>query len=313
MSFSRDCKTELCQLELKSYLETYYEFEALLRMSFEYNISSEGYTISFQTSHPLVAKRFLALLKKLYNVETRLETFSINRLNKDLMYKVIILDQVDVISEDFSLFDERKDESDIEENIEYVKAYLRGAFLAKGSVNDPSKADYHLEIPLSNQEEIVFLQHLFNMFDLNSKIVRRRNEYVLYLKNISRICDFLRIIGVSKEVFELEDLIIKREYKANLNRKMNAEIANQMKTLSASNEQLENIKYIEYNYDLEKLDKKTLLVMKVRLDNPDASFKELVSIIESKYELKFTKSGLNHQFIKIRELAADLKNKNKRG
>lgn len=312
MSFSRDCKTELCRLELSSSLETFYEFESMLRIAFEYNITSDGTTISFETSNPLVAKRFLELLKNLYNANTTIETHKLKRLNQDLIYRIIILDQIDSIVDELSLFSEFKHSDEIEDNLDYAKAYLRGAFLAKGSVNDPVKADYHLEIPVTSQDDVIFLQHIANNFDLNMKIVKRRNDYVLYLKNISKICDFLRIIGVSGEVFKLEELLVKREYKANINRKMNSEIANQMKTLQASHDQLKYIEYLEYNYPLEKMDKKTLLVMKVRKDNPDSSFKELENIINERYQIQMTKSGLNHQFIKIKNMALDLMEKNKK-
>jgi DNA-binding protein WhiA len=143
-------------------------------------------------------------------------------------------------------------------------------------------------------------------YGLNAKIVKRRNDFVIYLKDIEEISDFLRIIGATKTVFDIDNLVIKREYSANIQRQMNAEIANEMKTLSAAKKQIKYIHTIEYNYPLEKLDPKILLVMKVRLENAEASFNELIEILNNKYGEKITKSGLNHRFIKIKELAEQI-------
>ena len=104
---------------------------------------------------------------------------------------------------------------------------------------------------------------------------------------------------------EFENIVIKRSLAADVNRLLNIDVANQQKTNNAAKEQLKYIKYIEMNFQLEKLDPKLLMVMKVRKDNPEASLNELVEIINEIYEDNITKSGLNHRFRKLKELALD--------
>ena len=185
--------------------------------------------------------------------------------------------------------------------------------MARGSVNDPAKSDYHLEIATRSNDEAIYIQHLMNLYDLNAKLSKRRNDLIIYIKEVSKIADFLRIIGISQMVFKFEEIQIQREFKNDLNRKVNSEIANEIKTLSAAKAQLLNIQYLEYNYPLEKMDPKILLIMKVRKDNPEASFKELLDILNNYYGEKITKSGLNHRFIKIKEMVEELKTQKKRG
>ena len=112
-------------------------------------------------------------------------------------------------------------------------------------------------------------------------------------------------------VFKLEELQIQREFKNDLNRKVNSEIANGFKTLDAANQQLANIQCLEYNYPLEKMDHKILLIMKVRKDHPDSSFKELLEILNNDYGENITKSGLNHRFRKIKEMAEEIRGSKK--
>lgn len=311
MSFTNDCKTELALIQCENAREIMAELEALLRMSSELIIRDGKFVISYETSNAMVAKRFLEFVKKEYNAQTTLQTHQVKKLNQGIHYNVIIESASDVIVEEFNLLGETRNETQIESDDILSKAFLRGSFLARGSTNDPKNGDYHLEITTISQEEALFIQRLMNKFSLNAKIVKRRNDYVIYLKDISSISDFFRIIGASKTAFNIDDLVIKREYKANIQRQMNAEIANEMKTLSAAKKQIHYINTIQYNYDLNKVDPKILLIMKVRLDHKDASLNELIEILEKEYGEHITKSGINHRFIKIKELAKEIEANNK--
>jgi DNA-binding protein WhiA len=108
-----------------------------------------------------------------------------------------------------------------------------------------------------------------------------------------------------------ENVVIKRTLSANINRLMNIDVANQQKTNASAKEQLKYIKYLEYNYPLEKLDPKLLMVMKVRKENPEASLLEMVDIINSTFDEDITKSGLNHRLRKIKEIAIDFEERKK--
>ena len=304
MSFSNDCKTEIAKVELNNSLDILSELEAMLRLSGELIIRDGQFTISFESANAMVAARFLDFVKKEYNAKTSLLTHKVKKLNQGLHYQVVLDSEAQTIISEMNLLSESNNRDQILSSDNAKSSYLRGAFLAHGSINDPKNGDYHTEIVTTSQDEALFIQKVMNEYELNAKIVKRRNDFVIYIKDVESISDFLRIIGASKNAFILDELVIKREYKASLTRQMNAEIANEMKTLSAAKKQIEYINTIQYNVsDLNKIDSSILLVMKLRLDNPEASFKELLEILERDYDIKMTKSGLNHKFIKIKEMA----------
>ena len=308
MSFASDCKDEASTLKDVASHCKMASLEAMLRLNSEIVRTNGHFIITFQTSNSHVAANFMRLIKDLYDAQMELLTKEAARFLKKKSYEVIIHTQSDTIISDMNLLsNDSPNHMDYESRECCRKSYLRGAFLVRGSVNDPAKSDYHLEIATRNDNEAVYIQRLMNSFDLNAKMSKRRNDIIIYIKEISSIADFLRIIGVSQMVFKLEELQIQREFKNDLNRKVNSEIANGFKTLDAARQQLINIQYLEYNYPLEKMDPKILLIMKVRKEHPDSSFKELLEILNNDYGEMITKSGLNHRFRKIKEMADEIR------
>lgn len=306
MSFSHEIKDELCQLPLGDTLAQMSELEGLIRLSSELVLSLGKVSISFQTANARIGRRFLTLLKNYVKCEVSLFSKKVNKLNQNNMYYVNIDSMAEAVMDEFMLLSESKNKEDIMTSQESKAAYLRGVFLAKGSVNSPTTADYHLEVYTSNESDAIFIQSVMNSFDLNAKITKRRDSLVIYMKEIQSIKDFLRIIGVSNGVFKIEEVQIEREVRANIKRQINIEEANDQKSLNAAMEQIRNIRLIEYNYPLEKLDGKILLIMKVRKQNPEASLNELIEILHNKYGENITKSGLNHRFRKIRDIAKEI-------
>lgn len=184
-----------------------------------------------------------------------------------------------------------------------ITNFLAGCFLVRGSVNDPNSSKYHFELAILDPKVAVFTLSLINEFEFNAKVSKRRGKLVIYIKDAEKIVDIIRLIGAENNAFSYEDIRIQKDFQNSINRLMNCEIANEQKSLTASREQLRYIKYLEYNYPLEQIDKKTLLVMKVRKDNPEASLNELIAIIEENYGIKFSKPNLAHKFKKIKDLA----------
>ena len=183
------------------------------------------------------------------------------------------------------------------------RQFLAGIFLAKGSVNDPVSNKYHLELTFKDPKVSVYVLGLINEYGFNAKISKRRDKYLVYIKDAEKIVDFIRLIGAENNAFSYEDVRIQKDFKNSVNRLLNCEIANEQKAIEAAREQLRYIKYLEYNYPLEKIDQKTLLVMKVRKDNPDANMKELLDILANKYGFNISKPNLAHKFKKIKDLA----------
>ena len=300
MSFSATVKNDL--LRVKTDIKS--ELKALLDFAGEVTLGS-GIKVVFSSNNLGVTRKFISLVKDLYE-DFNFELLSrvINRLDNRTIYSCEVdNDTSKKLVEDFKLL--KNDGISFDDDNEKT-AYLRGAFLVKGSVNDPNSKTSHLEISSNSENNIVNIQRLFNEFELDARISKRKNNLIVYLKKKQIIGDFLYLIGVTTAMEYYENTIITKEIKATAKRTINLDVANQNKTNKAALEQLKYIEYIEYNYPLEKLDSKLLMVMKVRLDNKEASLTELLDIIHEEYDPYLTKSGLNHRFRKLKEMALEL-------
>lgn len=303
MSFAKRVKEELVQIQ-PSKEEALAEFSAMIELGTELAISERVKTLWFKSNNPTVARRFLGLLKGLYKVENTLLTKKQGNFKKGYQIQLGVQEAISDIMVEHSLFGENDKVDLLIQNEETIKAYLRGAFLTTGSVNDPKTSEYHLEIYSENKDSILRIQRLMNEFGLNAKITKRRNGLICYLKDVTSIEDFLRIIGASDTVFEYEDIRIKRDFNNSINRVLNCEIANEKKTIQAANIQMKYIDYIEKSRV--KVDYKILQAMEIRKENPDASLNELVEYFEEKYKERITKSGLSHRFSKLKEIAEEI-------
>ena len=190
-----------------------------------------------------------------------------------------------------------------------IRGYLRGVFLASGSINDPKTSRYHMEMLVDKPDEAVFVQKLLNIFDMNAKILNRGKGYMVYLKEAEKISDFLKVLGTNKAVMYFEDIRIYHDQKNRTNRLNNCEQANVDKVIGAATAQLSHIEIIRDNMGVELLDDKTKEALIYREKYPEASLKELSEIISMETGNKITKSGLNHRFRKIKDLAEKFENK----
>lgn len=311
MSFSTDVKEDILKFNSDSSSHLV-ELEALLRFGSEI-ILGNPIKISFSSANMQIIRHTITLLKQFYmDVDYDIISRTMQKLNRVTIFSCIIKNQADIILEELSILDSvpaRKMEILSEPSL--MLAYLRGAFLVKGSVNHPKTADYHLEIVTDKETEALFLQRCMNYYSLNARISKRRANLIVYLKEKDSIVDFLRRIGANVIMNEFENIIITRSIAANVNRLMNIDVANQQKTNKSAKEQLKYIKYLEYNYPLEKLDPKLLMVMKVRKENPEASLSEMITIINEHYDENITKSGLNHRLRKLKEIVLDYETRRK--
>ncbi len=192
-----------------------------------------------------------------------------------------------------------------------IRAYLKGVFLAKGSVNDPKTSRYHMEILIEKPKEAVFVQKLMNVFGLNAKLLTRDKGYMVYLKEAESISDFLKILGTTKAVLYYEDVRIYRNQKNYTNRLNNCEQANVDKIVETALEQLKDIDIIRKKMGIELLDEKTKEALIYREKYKESSLKELAEIISIETGRTITKSGLSHRFRKIKMLAKKLEENEK--
>ena len=222
------------------------------------------------------------------------------------MYIVRVVEGANMVIYENNLLDySSSDHDEIIQKECCKKAYLRGAFLVSGSVNDPS-GSYHLELSCQASDEILYIQRLMNEFNLNAKITKRRNNLICYIKEVERITDFLCLIGAQDSFFKFQEIRIKRDLNSNINRVINCEVANLAKTMIFVKEQMNDISLIESIIPSDKIDEKLKEIIDLRKENPESSMNDLVQIMASRGK-KITKSGINHRFRKIHELACSLR------
>lgn len=178
------------------------------------------------------------------------------------------------------------------------RAYIRGAFLAAGSISDPEKS-YHFEIVCRTMEQAEQLQEVINSFAMDAKIVERKKHFVVYLKEGSQIVDILNVMEAHIALMNLENVRILKEMRNSVNRKVNCETANISKTVNAAVRQLEDIIYIRDTMGLGALPENLRAIAELRLEYPEAPLKELGTYLNP----PVGKSGVNHRLRKISAIA----------
>lgn len=307
MSFTTKIKDEITRLEF-SKSENIAELSAFLRS----NAKFDDIFIEVITENAKVARRVYSLIDNIYQVKSIIEEKKQAIFHKNMLYVVTIKDKVLSILTDLCLIDQNKNLLEQPKDYlvgseEEMKAYLRGTFLAHGSINDPKTSSYHLEFLYDEKMEAVFVQRILNHFDLNCKIIVREYKYMIYIKDSEKISDFLKLISAYQAVLYYENIKIVKEQKNTTNRLNNCEQANTDKMIHTCNMQIADIQKIEKQLGFNMLDEKTKEACLYRLKYPESSLTELSEIISLETNKKITKSGLNHRFRKIREIASKLK------
>lgn len=307
MSYTTDIKEEISK-NIASKSEMIAELSGYIRNNGHQ--TQNGFQLT--TENPLICDRIEKQIEILYEVKIKKEIKdSLNFSKKDLL-ALTIEEKKDFILEDIGY--QNKQGEYLEKPPQYItganeeiRAYLRGVFLASGSINDPRTSRYHMELLIEESGEAVFVQKLLNLFDLNVKILTRDKGYMLYIKEADKISDFLKIIKANNAVLYFENQRIYRNQKNQANRLNNCEQANMDKVVATATAQLDDIAIIEDNLGISLLDDKTQQALEYRKKYPEASLKELSEIISLETGNSITKSGLNHRFRKIKELATRFK------
>ncbi|WP_379970447.1 DNA-binding protein WhiA [Ectobacillus sp. sgz5001026] len=308
MSFASETKKELTNITIKDCCVRA-ELSALIRMNGSLSFSNRRLILDIQTENAAIARRIYVLLKRSYEVTVELLVRKKMQLKKNNVYIVRlvekakeILDDLQIIEGDFSLV------HNISKNLIRKKcckrSYLRGAFLAGGSVNNPETSSYHLEIFSLYGEHNESICELMNEFDLNGKTLERRKGYITYLKEAEKITEFLNIVGAHHALLRFEDIRILRDMRNSVNRLVNCETANLNKTIGAALRQIENIKYIERVAGLDSLPDKLREIAELRIAYQDVTLKELGEMMSGG---NISKSGINHRLRKIDEIAEKLR------
>lgn len=310
MTFSGKIKEEVSKLDVDK-IELVSELSGI----FCTNADIKLYSIKVQTENLNAANRIFNIVKDVYDVTSNITVKKNYNFKKNEIYIIEIKKNVPEIIKDIGLIGETgfvideipKEEIVADDNLK--SAFIRGSFLISGSVNDPKTSRYHLEIISNNVKHAEFLRDLINSFNLNSKVLRRKKGYMVYIKESEKISDFLKMIKAYNGVMYFEDIRIYRE-KVNMNNRINnCEQANVEKSMASSNKQISDINYIKERDAYELLDDKVRLVAEYRVKYPDSSLIELSEIISVETNNKITKSCVNHRLRKIKDLADKLRRK----
>ncbi|MGM7723734.1 DNA-binding protein WhiA [Metabacillus sp. Hm71] len=308
MSFASETKKELTNLDLKPCCIKA-ELSALIRMNGSLFFSNRMIMVDIQTENAAIARRIYTLLKRQYEVSVELLVRKKMKLKKNNVYIVRlvekakdILEDLQILEEDFSLI--RNISPSLVKKKCCKRSYIRGAFLAGGSVNNPETSSYHLEIFSLYKEHNDSLCELMNTFDLNSKTLERKKGFITYLKEAEKITEFLNIIGAHQALLRFEDVRIVRDMRNSVNRLVNCETANLNKTIGAALRQVENIRFIDDKIGLDALPDKLREIAKLRVEYQDVTLKELGEMVSSG---TISKSGINHRLRKLDQIAEQLR------
>ena len=280
MSFSSDVKEELARQNSKTKHCQIAELSAMIMQ--EGRISNDPLSLSFETENPILLEKYAVLMKRAFGVEAE-EAF-----NSDTCQKIVEAIQ--------GLYLEKTC---------CKRAFIRGAFMASGSMTDPNKA-YHFEIVCRTPEQASRLQELMREFETDPKVVERKNYYVVYLKEGSQIVDMLNVMEAYVSLMNLENVRILKEMRNSVNRQVNCETANISKTVNAAIKQISDIELIRDTDGLDSLPAPLREIALVRLEHPEAPLKDLGKYIDP----PVGKSGINHRLRKLAAVADLIRERN---
>lgn len=309
MSFAALTKKELTQLEAAPCCAKA-ELAALIRMNGSLQFGNNRFVLDVVTENAAIARRIYMLVKEHFQAHAELLVQKKMRLKKNNVYIVRLPQHAREILESLKIYGAGTFSQGIPK--ETVKkscckrAYLRGAFLAGGSVNHPESNSYHLEIFTLYHEHCKDLCALANKFQMNSRCIERKKGFVMYMKEVEKITEFLSLIGAHQALLYFEDIRIVKDMRNSVNRLVNCETANLNKTVSAAMKQIESIRMIERGIGLDQLPDKLREVAELRLKYPDLNLAELGEMLPSG---KVSKSGINHRLRKLNEMAEKLQRK----
>ena len=310
MSFSSEVKEELSEQIASGRHCRLAETAAILSLCGKIVITeNDRYCVKIQTENLAVARKYFTLLRKTFNIRAEV---SVRKSREVRFYSVIVSKDSEArrLLGETCLLDEDGNVSECMSPMHHRllrqnccrRAFIRGAFLAVGSVSDPEKS-YHFEIVCTVPEKARQLQELLASYDVDAKVVLRKRHYVVYIKEGSQIVELLGLMGAHISLMQLENVRIVKEMRNSVNRKVNCETANLNKTVSAAVRQAEDIRYIQEKIGLDKLPMDLEETARLRLEHTEASLKELGDMLSP----KVGKSGVNHRLRKLSQIADDLR------
>ncbi len=266
-------------------------------------------SLTITNENASVTRKIYKELKSIFGTNPSITVRIQNRFRVKQIYILTVKEKLDTIQNSLDVY--RKNILETLVTDEEKTAYLQGSFLAVGSISDPKSKGYHLEYTFAKEWQAKNVLKLLTYFDLSAKIIQRGYKFIVYIKASENISDLIKRFQATNSLFYFEDIRIYRDHKNMVNRLNNCEIANQEKTIKTGLTHIDLINYLKDNDLIDLLDENQKIVIEMRLKYPEASYQELADIISMETDYKIGKSGINHQFIKIKDMVA--KHKANRG
>lgn len=284
-----------------------FELSAIIKMSGNLGLTSNGLTLSVSTENAKVARHIYEMLETLCHVKPDIRYHQKTNLKKNRVYHVFIEEKVDKILSQLQLADSFFGFSTGIDNYLFIddeagRSYLRGAFLSAGTIREPDSGKYQMEIFSVYSDHAYDLANLMKKFLLDAKVIERKNGAVTYLQKADDIMDFLIVINAmaAKETFE--EIKLMKEARNDINRANNVETANITRTINASMKLINNISKIKDTIGLDSLPLELQQIAHIRVTHPEYSLQEIADSLD----FPLTKSGVNHRLRKINKIAEEL-------
>lgn len=288
------------------------QLSAIIKVTGSFIMRSNRLILKSTTENNKLVRHTFSTIKSLYNVSPNTTVSQTMKLYKRYTYGLEISEKVNEILDDLEIgqnitlsgFPTKK----LLKNDECIRYYLSGVFLASGSVNSPKKTNYHLEMSVLDEEYARYIIKLAKRINksLEFKLIKRRSQYVIYLKKSDSIVDFLLVIGATTSMFTFEDQRSKRDISNSLNRLNNCLIANEVKSIESAQEQVKAINLINQRIGINTLNERLRSVAYLRLEFEEASLAELARIYEERTGKSISKGGINHRLKDLEKIAENL-------
>lgn len=306
ITFTQIVKEELVNNEYDSIDRLRALLSSFIRINASLSFKNKKTVLILKSENGKIAKFIYSNINALYPNAAHMSYLSKGNTKKTI-YVINIDEGSEEVMEDLDIyFLEGKISKNIVKNDDAISGYLAGAFLASGSVNSPHTSNYHLEISLNNENYAKWLSKLFAKYknsNIEPKIIKRRENYVIYFKKSDQIADFLIMIGAVSSCMEFENVRVDRDFANNANRLANSDLANMKKTIATGKRQQEELKVIDAKLGLKNIQNiKERELAFLRMENESYSLSELAILLSKKLDKTVSKSNVNHLFISLHKL-----------
>lgn len=311
MSFSGEVKKELCEQISPARHCQIAEISAIVAFCGKIMVDKDGTLIlKLQTESTVLTKKIFKMLKELFGISAELATKALQA--KKNLYELILSPEetrhiltackLTVAGEEEKNGKVLLAESVVATRSCCKRSFIRGAFLAAGSISNPQKG-YHYEIVVGRERNGELLCEMMRFFSVDAKMITRKYHYVVYVKEGSQIVDLLNVMEAHHALMDFENVRILKEMRNTINRKVNCEAANINKTVKAASRQVEDILYLRDTVGLATLAEGLEEIALLRLEYPEATLVELGQMLHP----PVGKSGVNHRLKKLSSIADEMR------